>query len=279
MIGLTDILVVKCGGTAAVRLDHVCAEVAQLVDGGQPVVVVHGGSHAIDRLAARLGVDRRELTSPSGMTNRHTSEEMLEVVTLALAGGVKREIVARLHAAGVRAVGLTGADAGLAVARRKTGRRAVIDGRTVVIRDDHSGRIVAYDPALIVALLRTGFIPVLSPPAIDADGALVNVDADRLAAAAAVALGAAELVLLTGAPGVVPDDDGTAAALDVLTLPAAGVERLPGRGGMRMKLLAAREALAGGAADVRIADGRVPCPVHAARAGRATRIVLAGALA
>jgi acetylglutamate/LysW-gamma-L-alpha-aminoadipate kinase len=248
--------VVKCGG--ALDPGPVCADVARL---GTPCVLVHGGAPQIARLAAEMGVAERTLVSPAGVASRHTDAAMLDVVTLALAGRAKPLVLRALAGSGVRAVGLTGLDAGLLRARRKTARRAVVDGRTVVVRDDRSGRIVAVEDGVLRALLDAGFTPVVSPPATGEDGAPLNVDADRAAAAIAAALGADRLVLLTAAPGVLADPPEEASVLARCPLPREGPVPYAASGGMHRKLLAAREALLGGVAEVVVADGRTARPL------------------
>src|SRR5262249_26935732 len=130
--------VVKCGGNASVDAAAICADVAGLVRDGQSVVLVHGGSGEIARLAGRLGVPQRTVVAPDNVSTRYTDPATLEVVTLALAGGVKPKIVAELARLGVPAVGLTGLDGGMLRARRKSAIRAVVDGRTTLIRDNYS---------------------------------------------------------------------------------------------------------------------------------------------
>jgi [amino group carrier protein]-L-2-aminoadipate 6-kinase len=272
---MTGLTVIKCGGTAGVNHGHVCRDVAGLVRAGSPVILVHGGSADIAELAAALAVPDVTLDSPSGMSSRHTSAAMLEVVTLALAGRVKPRLVRCLQGEGVRAVGLTGMDGGLVLARPKAGRRAVVDGRILAVHDEHSGRIASVDPTLLLTLLEAAFTPVLSPPVLDSGAGALNVDADRLAAAVAVACAAHELILLTGAPGVLRDPADETSRMPIVRLSDTTTADLPASGGMRMKLLAAREALAGGVGNVLIADGRVDHPIQAARAGAATRVLLA----
>ena len=266
--------VVKCGGTQAVDAAGICADVAGLVHKGQSVLLVHGGSGEIARLAGKLGVPQRTLVAPDNVSTRYTDPATLDVVILALAGGVKPKIVAELSRLGVPSVGLTGLDGGMLRARRKSAIRSVVDGRTVVVRDNLSGRLTGVRTELAETLLRSGYVPVVSPPAIDEHDHPVNVDADRVAAALAVALGADQLVLLTGAPGVLADPDDHTSVLSTYQVPATGA---PGRfasGGMALKLIAAREALAEGVASVRIADGRVPDPVSRALAGSGTTVTM-----
>ncbi|MEU2874621.1 [LysW]-aminoadipate kinase [Streptomyces olivoreticuli] len=266
--------VVKCGGNAAVDPLAICEDIAAMTHEGSRIALVHGGSADIENLAHRMNVPTRRLTSPDGVSARHTDAATLEVVHLALAGLAKPRLVAALVGKGVSAVGLTGLDGGLLRARRKSAHRAIVDGRKVLVRDDHSGRVTEVNTALLHTLLDAGSVPVISPPALAEDGRPVNTDADRAAAAVAGALRAETLVLLTGAPGVLADPADESSVLPVCAVPPTGAPPHVG-GGMGLKLIAAREALLGGARRVLIADGRRPDPVRAALAGHATEIVIA----
>lgn len=265
--------VVKCGGNGAVDPQAVCLDVAHLRESGQEVVLVHGGSADIDALAGRLGVPRRKLVAPDGVQARYTDPAMLEVVVLALAGLVKPRLVTALGRLGVTAVGLTGLDGGLIRARRKAVHRAIVDGRQMVVRDDHSGRVVSVDSGLLTSLMSAGIVPVVSPPVLAEDGRAVNADADRVAAAIAIALDAETLVMLTGAPGVLADVDDERTVREVYQVPAEGAPQ-DVSGGMALKLVAAREALVGGVVEALVADGRSPRPVTSALGGAGTRVVL-----
>jgi acetylglutamate/LysW-gamma-L-alpha-aminoadipate kinase len=271
---MRPITVVKCGGNAAVDPHAVCSDVATLTARGEHVVLVHGGSADIEDLARRLGVPSRRLMSPDGVSARHTDAAMLEVVTLALAGLAKPRLVAALVRAGVDAVGLTGLDGGLLRARRKKAHRAIVDGRRVLVRDDHSGRIEQVNTVLLRLLLGRGVVPVVSPPAVAEDGGAVNADADRVAAAVAVALRATAMVLLTGAPGVLADPADETSLLPACAVPREGPPEHVG-GGMGVKLVAAREALLADVDRVVIADGRRAGPVSAALSGVGTTLILA----
>jgi acetylglutamate/LysW-gamma-L-alpha-aminoadipate kinase len=223
-----------------------------------------------------LGVPQRRLLTPSGSSSRYTDPATLDVLLMTLAGRVKPALVAALTRYGARPVGLTGMDAGLVTARRAGAHKAVLDGRTRVIRDDHSGRIRAVDPGLLCLLLDAGLLPVLSPPAIEADGEPVNVDADRIAAAVAGALVGRQqpvrLIQLTAAPGVLRDPDEPDSLLPRLTVSADSLGDAASRGGMTAKLQAARDALDAGVTQVVIADGRTAHPVRDALAGAGTQV-------
>jgi [amino group carrier protein]-L-2-aminoadipate/L-glutamate 6-kinase len=243
------------------------------VAAGQQVIIVHGGSADIDRLAARLGVPMRRMTSPDGLSARITDADTLEVVTLALAGAVQPRLVTALLAAAVPAVGLTGIDGGMLRAARRTAQRVVADGRQVVQRGGHSGRITQVRTTLLACLLAAGFVPVICPPVLAADGTPVNADADQVAAAVAGAMRATTLVLLTSAAGVLADVSDASSVLAVCELPATGPPPQRG-GGMGVKLVAARAALAAGVPRVLIGDARSTQPVRSALAGAATRVLI-----
>lgn len=270
------VTVIKCGGSDAISIAQICADVGKLRAADERAVLVHGGAGDIDRLAAQLGVIPRTTVSPAGLQSRYTDPAMLDAMVLAMTGRVKPRLLAALATMGVPAVGLTGLDAGMITAVRKKARRAVRDGRTMIVRGDLSGRITAVDPTVLRVLLDAGLTPVVSPPAGDPDGAPLNVDADRLAAAVAAALGACRLVMLTAAPGVLRDARDESSVLSCCELPDETLLAHAASGGMHRKLIAAYEALQGGVPEVRIADGRVPEPLSAAIAGAGTVLVRSG---
>jgi acetylglutamate/LysW-gamma-L-alpha-aminoadipate kinase len=271
-VTIKPLTVVKCGGNPAVDAAGICADIARLVHEKHSILLVHGGSGEIGRLADRLGVAQRTLVAPDGVFTRYTDPETLEVVVLALTGAVKPKLVAELSRHGVPAVGLTGMDGGMLRARRKAAVRAVVDGRTVLIRNNHSGRITTVKTELLEILLHAGYVPVISPPGIDEHDYPVNLDADRAAAALAAALGADQLLLLTGAPGVLADPDEPTSVQTTVLISPTGAPDPSATGGMALKLIAAREALTCGVATVRIADGRIPEPVRRALAGAGTTV-------
>lgn len=269
---MRDITVVKCGGNAAVDPAAICSDIARMVHAGKRVVVVHGGSSDIRDLVHRLGVKERRITSPDGVTTRHTDAETLEVVTLALTGLAKPRLVTELVRAGVQAIGLTGLDGRLLTAKRKRAHRAIVNGRKVLVRDNHSGTVRGVNADLLLGLLDSGLTPIVSPPVLAEDGRPVNADADRVAAAVASALDASTLIMLTGAPGVLADATDDESLVPVVALDPEGPPPHLG-GGMGMKLIAAREALRGGVRRVLIADGRCRRPVQTAGEA-ATEVVL-----
>ncbi|GAA0571464.1 [LysW]-aminoadipate kinase [Paractinoplanes ferrugineus] len=269
------VTVVKIGGNAAVDAEGICDDVAQLVEEGRRVVIVHGGSAEIERLADQMGVPQTKHVAPDGVTSRRTDEKTMEVVTLALAGSVKPKLIRALARRGIRAMGMTGMDGHLIQARRKKAQRAVVDGRTVLVRDNLAGTIEHVETGILHLAMAQGIVPVISPPAMTLDGEALNVDADRAAAAVAAAVGADELVLLTGADGVqaVPDDPSS--VLSEVEVEPEGPPPRWARGGMALKLVAAREALTGGVRRVIVANGRGSKPVREALDGSGTQVKIA----
>ena len=268
-MGVGTVVVKIGGGDGAVDPARLGADVAALTTGGTRVVLVHGGSAEMARLAAELGVGLREMAAPDGVTTRYTDTATLDVLTLALAGRVKPALVVDLARCGVPAVGLTGLDAGLLRARRRRAVRAVVEGRTMIVRDDHSGRIVVVNTTLLTTLLGSGLVPVVSPPALDENTEPVNVNADRIAAAVAGALGAQWLVFLTAAAGV---RDAAGRVLRRYRVSPGGRDPAV-TGGMTIKLVAAGEARAAGVPHVAVGYGRAERPVSAILAGGSGTVI------
>jgi [amino group carrier protein]-L-2-aminoadipate 6-kinase len=259
-------LVVKVGGATGNALDPVLDDLARRSD----YILVHGGSERIDRLGASMGRPSEYRTSPSGVVSRRSDAAHLEVLILALAGGVQTELVAALARRGTRALGLSGVDGGLLLARRKEGARAVIDGRTVRVADDRSGTIEHVRADLLRGILAMGLAPVVGPPAITPDGEVVNVDADRAAARVAGAIGAEALVLLTNVPGLLRDRTDPRSVIRSVARSEVDSVLPFAEGRMRKKVLAAQEALDAGVPRVVIGPSSVDAPVERALAGDGT---------
>ncbi|MEM0129074.1 MAG: [LysW]-aminoadipate kinase [Thermoplasmata archaeon] len=262
-------VVVKVGGAPGNEIGGLLDELAQ---DPSRYVLVHGGSDEVDRLAAALGTPSRYYTAPSGVVSRYTDEARMEVVIRALAGTVQTRLVRELAARGTRAVGLSGVDGGLVLARRKTGARAVENGRVVRLADDRSGSIESVRPDLVERLRGGGYLPVVGPPAITAEGEIVNVDADRVAAAVAAALRAEALVLLTNVGGLRRDPEDPASL--VARIDGTNREEALGwaQGRMHKKLRAALEARAAGVPTVVVAASKGERPVARALGGEGTVI-------
>jgi acetylglutamate kinase len=239
-------VVVKYGGHAMDTpelAELFAADVVLMRLVGMSPVVVHGGGPQISELMRRLG---KEPVFIDG--RRVTDSETIDIVRMALAGKVNREVVASINRHGSYAVGLSGEDAGLIrVDQRDPDLGFVGDVRHI-------------DPTILQRLLREELIPVIATVGVDDQGQAYNVNADTVAGAVAAALGAEKLVYLTDVAGVYadwPDESSLVSRTDV-----AGLEALIGDGkvseGMIPKLESCIAALRNGVRRAHILDGRVP---------------------
>ncbi|MFG0292507.1 MAG: [LysW]-aminoadipate kinase [Phycisphaerales bacterium JB050] len=264
-------VVIKIGGGEGIDPTACTNEIAELVRAGVRVVLVHGGSHETNRVAAALGHPTQTLTSPSGHQSRRTDRRTLEIFEMVYCGKVNKAVVESLRRAGVDAVGLSGIDAGIWTGRRKDAIRAMDEeGRTVIVRDDLSGRVESVDGDFLRLLIEAGRLPVLTPPAITPDGVAINVDADRAAAATAVALRADELLLLSNVPGVLRNPSDRGSLIESVDVETLDVARDAAGGRMRNKVLAAEEAMRGGVSQVVIGSASGVDAIAQARSGRGT---------
>jgi acetylglutamate/LysW-gamma-L-alpha-aminoadipate kinase len=274
-VGKADTLVVKIGGAEAVDPEGVVGDIAHLVANGVRVVVVHGGSTAVDETLDAMGIEPEYVETPSGVSGRFTDEETMEAFTMAMAGSVNTDLVTKLQNAGVDAVGLSGVDGGLLTGPRKSAVRIVEDGRKKIRRGDHSGKIESVDTDLLDSLSAGGYVPVVTVPMLgEDDGELlpVNADADRAAAAVAGALDA-PLVLLTDVAGVYADPDDPETLLSsVETVAEFDTLESAAEGFMSKKVLAVGEALESGSPAAVVADATLRDPILAALDGGGTHV-------
>jgi acetylglutamate/LysW-gamma-L-alpha-aminoadipate kinase len=266
-------VVVKIGGARAVDPAGALADVAAVVREGTDVVVVHGGSTAVDDALERMGIQPEYVETPAGVVGRFTDAETMDVFKMALAGRVNTDLVTGLRTEGVDAVGLSGVDGGLLTGPRKSAVRVLEDGKKRIRRGDHSGRIESVNADLLETLLADGYTPAASPPMLADDGVAVNTDADRASAAVAAALGGT-LVSLTDVAGVYRDPDDPATVIDRVETPDEYDELTDAAEGfMDRKVMAATEALEGGASEVVVADANAEAPVRSALSGGGTQIL------
>lgn len=245
--------VVKIGGEifdheAALR--HFFEQIGVLHHLGVQCVLVHGGGPQIDRHAAALGLVSRRVAG-----RRVTDAALLTCAVQILAGELNTRCVAQCRALGVPAVGLSGASAGLVVARRRP--PVEVDGERVDYGE--VGDLEHIDPTVLRVQLAAGLVPIVAPVAADAAGRLLNCNADGVAAAIAVSLGADKLLVVTGVAGILEDLEDPASLITVLDLAGVAELRAAGvlEGGMLPKVAAIETALRGGIARVHVISWRV----------------------
>ncbi|EKU71690.1 acetylglutamate kinase [Selenomonas sp. F0473] len=249
-------VVVKYGGNAMIdeRLkENVMRDVALMKYVGIRPILVHGGGPEITDFLKRVG---KETTFVSGL--RVTDEETVEIAEMVLVGKLNSEIVSLLNLRGVRAVGLSGKDAGLIRVRRK---HAVVyeEGTARSVDIGLVGEVTAIDTEIIIDLLNRGYVPVISPIGMGERGESYNINADDVAAEIAGALRAEKLLLLTDVEGVYRDAADRDSLISQLHFAEAKEYIRSGviAGGMIPKVQACLRALEAGAHKTHIVDGRL----------------------
>jgi acetylglutamate kinase len=236
-------LVVKAGGRAFEATGALTefASALRATAVGRATLVLHGGGAEVSTWSARFGV---EPAFADGL--RVTDPVTLEVAAAVLAGLANKRIVAALRAQGLDAVGLAGLDGGTVRARMHT--NAAVLGAV--------GEVASIDTSLLLTLLASGRVPVLASLGDDGAGALLNLNADDVAAAIATALPARDLMLLSDTPGL---KIGGAVVRTVAEHEIAALLEHPEvQGGMRPKLRAALASLQGGVGRVHICAWQGP---------------------
>lgn len=251
-------VVIKYGGHAMVNCELKQAVLTDLVlmkyVGIHPVVV-HGGGPEITGMLKRLGIESRFV---GGL--RVTDQETMEIVEMVLAGKINKEIVATLNRFGGKAVGLSGKDGSLLVARKKLGRVISSSGSEELVDIGQVGEVEQVNPEILSTVIREGYIPVVAPVGVGPEGEAYNVNGDNAAGALATSLGANKLIILTDVEGIMEDRTNRESLISVLR--AGDVPELIRRGiiegGMIPKVECCVKALQGGVQSTHILDGRVP---------------------
>jgi acetylglutamate kinase len=238
------VIVVKYGGAAMEKAGLAkpfAEDIALLRSAGINPVVVHGGGPQVTKMSAQLGIETQFV---DGL--RVTDAQTLDVATMVLAGKLNTDVVMTLNSQDVPAVGLSGVDGRLLLARKQSGPDL-----------GFVGEVVHVDPGVVHTLLEQRYVPVIASIAMDGAGQAYNVNADVVASELAMALGAEKLVFINDVPGLI------GAAGDLLSelsaqqcldlLAADGVVE----GGMIPKLESSVRALKAGVRRVHLVDGRV----------------------
>lgn len=238
-----EIIVVKLGGSIFDNRDTTIEDVVSLQKQGRPLVLVHGGANIVTRW-----LNQQNTKTGFYQGERITDRVALETVTAVLGGLVNKEIVAAINIGGGRAVGISGADGSL------------IQGK---IRDENMGyvgSVVKVDQTLLIALLESGFIPVIAPVSLhsfdrpEASPLLLNINGDTVAGEIAAATGANKLILLTDVDGISDKSGKLLSQLSPAEAEALLVSAVAS-GGMIPKLKACLRGLSGGSTAC-IIDGR-----------------------
>ncbi len=241
--------VVKYGGAAMVDEQlkaMVMQDIVLLSTVGVNIVLVHGGGKEVSQKLKQIGIEPK---FDKGL--RVTDAATMEVVEMVLAGTTNKGIVSLVHAAGGKAVGLSGKDGNLLIAEKLSP-----DGTDI----GYVGEVTQVNPEILSVLTSAGYLPVISSVAIGVDGNSYNVNADHAAGAIAAALGAEKLITMTDVAGYYQDKDDPSTLVSQMSLAEAKsiVDSGAAGSGMGPKLQSCIIALEGGVKRAHIIDGRVP---------------------
>ena len=251
------IIVLKAGGEAFSSADttrDLMEQVGLLHQVGIRVVLVHGGGAQSTQMAEELGIAAEFVDG-----RRITDQSSLEVAAMVLNGQINTRILASCRDLGIPAVGISGVDAGLIKAHK----------RPPVARQGNSEETVDYgfvgdiesvDTNVLIKQLDNDLVPIISPLSADESGTLLNINADSVASAVAVALSAEKLILATGAPGILESANEPASLISYVDL--AGLSKLRNDNrlsdGMLPKVAAIELALLGGVPRVHVISHALP---------------------
>ena len=246
-------VVVKYGGHAMVdeqlKVDF-ARDITLMKFTGMNPVVVHGGGPQISSVLERMGMNSRFV---KGM--RLTDEATMDVVEMVLGGKVNKGIVAQINQQGGKAVGLSGKDGGLILAKKlhivhQEGK----DKPPEIIDPGLVGKVTHINPVIINTLAQQGFIPIIAPVGAGESGETYNINADLVASSIAIALSAGRLILLTDVDGVLDASGSLISSIRAENIHQMVEEKIIS-GGMIPKIECALEALENGVEKVHIING------------------------
>ena len=249
------LIVVKYGGNAMTdpALESSFArDIVLLKTVGMHPVVVHGGGPQVDNLLKELG---RQSDRIDGM--RVTDKSTMDIVEMVLGGSVNKSIVSLINKHGGRAIGLTGKDANLILAKKLMMEKIGADGVAAPVDLGFVGDVVSVNKDVINMLIASDFIPVIAPLGVDSEGNTYNINADLVAGKVAEFLQAEKLMLLTNIKGVLGRDGEVVTGLTPKKVDGL-IEDGTISGGMIPKIQCALDAVRSGVKSAVIVDGRVP---------------------
>ena len=259
----------KIGGGNDLNIPAFLDDIASL---NQPCILIHGGAEELNEVAEKLGHPPRMVTSISGIESRYTDRETLEIFEMVYCGKRNKMIVEGLQQRGINAIGLSGIDGRLLEGRRKPAIKVIENGKKKVLRGDFTGKIEKVNTDLLHLLLNTGYMPVITPPAISYESEAINTDGDRAAAMIASSLEAETLIIFSNIPGLLRDKDDETSLIRNIKLSEIETAMECAKGRMKKKVMGAKEALVRGVKKVIFADARGEHPIRNALAGNGTVI-------
>ncbi len=249
-------IVIKYGGNAMTEETlkrSFARDIVLLKQVGINPVIVHGGGPQIGSLLEKVGKDSHFI---EGM--RVTDSETMDIVQMVLGGLVNKQIVSDINQAGGRAIGLTGKDGKLILAKKlEIKSKAKQNQPSEIIDLGQVGTVEKINAGIVKLLDSEKYIPVIAPVGVGEDGASYNINADLVAGEMAATLGAERLLLLTNTPGVLDKQGKLLTGLNKEMIQSLADDGTI-QGGMLPKLQCAIDAVEAGTDSACIIDGRVP---------------------
>ncbi|SCY96290.1 N-acetylglutamate kinase [Paenibacillus polysaccharolyticus] len=241
-----QMFVMKCGGSTLAALpESFFADLRDLQTSGNGPVIVHGGGPAISDNLAKLGIETEFV---NGL--RKTTEPVLDVVEMVLAGSINKQIVRLIQRVGGQALGVSGVDGGLIQAKPVANHAEI----------GWVGDVTSVKAEIIQGIVNMGYMPVIAPVGVDASGQRYNINADTAAGAVASHLGVSRMIVVTDVPGIMKTIGG-----EKKVLPSVSVQEIEDMiqtgeiyGGMIPKVRAAIACIHGEVREVIIVDGSEP---------------------
>ncbi|CAI6081345.1 Acetylglutamate kinase [Paenibacillus sp. JJ-100] len=241
-----QMFVMKCGGSTLAALpESFFSDLRDLQSSGNSPVIVHGGGPAISENLAKLGIETEFV---DGL--RKTTEPVLDVVEMVLAGSINKQIVRLIQGAGGRALGVSGVDGGLIQAKPVSNHAQI----------GWVGHVTSVQAEIIQGIVNMGYMPVIAPVGVDASGQRYNINADTAAGAVASHLGVKRMIVVTDVPGIMRTIGG-----QKKVLPSVSIQEIEDMiqtgeiyGGMIPKVRAAIACIHGEVREVIIVDGSEP---------------------
>ena len=248
--------VIKYGGNAMVSeklKDNFALDIVMMKYIGINPVIIHGGGPQIDKTLKALGIKSQFFEG-----QRVTNKETIDVVEMVLGGKINKEIVSLINRHGGNAVGITGKDGDLIMAKRhKKGKKQSAEtNRPEIIDLGLVGEITKVNPRILETLDKNEFVPVIAPIGKGEDGATLNINADFVASKVASALKAEKLILMTDTEGVKNKTGKLQSGLTKKEVAAMIKEKVI-KDGMLPKVKCCLDALKAGVHKTHIVDGRV----------------------
>ena len=249
-----SVVVIKYGGNAMKDSESIsafCEDIALLKQSGLKPVIVHGGGPQIGNMLEKIGIETK---FESGM--RITDDKTLEIVEMVLCGGINKEIASKINNCGCKAIGLSGKDASMIIAKKHNGKIKDESNIEKIIDLGFVGIPEKVNTEVIEVLITNDFIPVIAPLGIDNEGKTYNINADTVAGVIAHSLNAKRLLVLTDVEGVKDKEDNI---IEELTKEEAEtlIANKSISGGMLPKVDTCIEAIENGVNAAVIVDGRV----------------------